>query len=253
MDFNLSPYLFQIGNFGIRYYSLVYLFGMIAGYFWLIKFSKYDKDKIADFALYGFLVVILGARLGFVLFYEPQWIWKDPLEIFKIWQGGMSFHGGFIAIVLWILYYARKQKWNFWEVTDAIAVPLIFIIGLGRIGNFMNGELWGRVTDVAWCFNVEGWEGCRHPSQLYQALANFITFGILCFSYFKIKRVGVTGGLFVLLYGISRSLIETLWREPTWVFWGITAGTWLSVPMIFIGLILIKLALKRSKKGRAQS
>ena len=245
MEFSLSPFLIQYGGFGIRYYSLMYLLALLLSYAWLTKVAKYDREKIADFCLYGFLWVVLGSRLGYALFYQPQWFWTEPLSVLKIWEGGMSFHGGLIAAALWIAYFLKKQRWDFWRFADALVVPIILGIGFGRIGNFLNGELWGRITDVPWCFHVEGWEGCRHPSQLYQFLANLITFGILCLSYFRSRKSGVTAALFLICYGIGRSVIEMLWREPSWVWMGLTAGTWLSLPMILVGGILLILRLRR--------
>jgi len=245
MEFSLSPFLIQYGGFGIRYYSLMYLLALTIAYWWMTRVANYDREKMADFCLYGFLWVVLGSRLGYVLFYQPQWLWSDPLSALKIWEGGMAFHGGLIAAAIWLWYYLKKQRWDFWSFADALVVPIILGIGFGRLGNFLNGELWGRMTEVPWCFYVDGWEGCRHPSQLYQALANVITFGILWLSFARVKKTGVTASLFLICYGVGRTLIEMLWREPSWVWMKITAGTWLSLPMIGIGLCLLIVRLRR--------
>ncbi|MDP2690905.1 MAG: prolipoprotein diacylglyceryl transferase [bacterium] len=245
MDFNLSPYLFQIGDFGVRYYALMYLLGLLITYLWLAYVAKYDKEKILDLCLWAFIVLVISGRLGFVLFYEPQWIWEDPLQIFKAWEGGRSFHGAFIGTMAYILYFLKKEKWNIMKFGDDILPPIALAVGLGRIGNFLNGEIWGFPTTVPWCFYVPGYEGCLHPAQLYNALANFIVFGILYFLWKRPHRIGSIAGWYFILEGFGRAFTETLWRIPDWVFLGITAGTWLSVPMVLIGLVMIGLAYRK--------
>jgi len=239
MDFTLSPYLFQIGDFGVRYYSLAYLIGTLFTYLWLVYVAKYDKEKISDLVLYGFIAIVIGGRLGEVFFYHPEWLWENPLQIFKIWKGGMSFHGGLIAAILWIWYFVKKNKWDFLKLSDAIVVPAAFGIALAKIGNFFNSELWGVETSVPWCFNVEGKAGCRHPSQLYQAVKNILVGLILLIIYYRPHKTGTVSALFLIGYGLGRTTIEIFWREPDWVFWGISSGTWLSMPMIIIGLVLL--------------
>jgi len=239
MEFSLSPYLFEIGGYGLRYYSLMYLLGLLGTYIWLTRIAKYDKDTIADLCLYGFLAVVLGGRLGYVLFYQPQWIWTDPLQTIKIWEGGMSIHGGIIAVAVWVWYFVKKQGWNFLKLADAIVVPAMFGVGLARIGNFMNGELWGRVTDVPWCIYFPGVEGCRHPSMLYESFTYIVLSLILALVYRKNKNPGTVTALFFVFMGLARSIIEMYFREPTWVYAGITAGTWLSVPLIAMGFVLL--------------
>jgi phosphatidylglycerol:prolipoprotein diacylglycerol transferase len=235
MDFSLSPYLFEIGGFGLRYYSLMYLLGVFVTYLWLTRVAKYDKEKIADLCLYGFLAIVLGGRFGYVFFYHPEWLWTDPLQALKIWEGGMSIHGGIIAVTLWIWYFARKQDWSFWKLGDSIVIPAMFGVGLARIGNFMNGELWGRVTDVPWCIVFPGAEGCRHPSVLYESFTYVFLSVILAVVYKKSKKPGIVSALFLIFMGAARSIIEIFFREPTWVYAGVTAGTWLSIPLILLG------------------
>lgn len=239
MTFTLSPFLFSIGNFGIRYYSLVYLIGLAVMYFWLRGKKMFDQKTLEDFCVYAFFAIIIGGRLGYIVFYAPQLIWQDPLEIIKIWHGGMSFHGGLIGLIVFTIFYAQKKSWDLLALADLMAVPGLFITGLGRIGNFLNGELWGRVTTLPWCFQFPGLEGCRHPSQLYQTISDWIFFGILFLVWRKNPKKGVLSGLFLIFYGLSRSINEIFFREPSWVFYGITAGTWLSIPMIFAGIILL--------------
>lgn len=244
MEFQLSPYLFQIGNIGIRYYSLMYLLGLLITYFWLSR--KYDKEKIADFCFFGFLALVVGARLGNFIFYEPSVLLNDPLEIFKIWHGGLSFHGGFLGATFFTFFFLRKHHWNFFEFTDYLVIPVMLSIGFGRIGNFFNGELWGKLTTVPWCFIPQGEEGCRHPSQLYQAFSDFLVTLFLYGSYQKHPRQGIPSALFLIGYGISRSINEIFWREPDWVFLSLSSGTWLSIPMILLGIYLLRKAYQSS-------
>lgn len=239
MEFSLSPYLFEIGGFGLRYYSLMYLLGLLGTYLWLTRVAKYDQESIIDLCLYGFLAVVLGGRIGYVFFYHPEWIWSDPLQIFKIWEGGMSIHGGIIAVTAWIWYFVGKKGWNFWKLGDAVVVPAMFGVGLARIGNFMNGELWGRVTDVPWCMVFPGAEGCRHPSMLYESFTYMALSLLLALVYKKSKKPGVVAALFMIFMGLARSVIEIFFREPTWVYAGITAGTWLSIPLVLLGFALL--------------
>lgn len=239
MEFTLSPYLIEIGGSGIRYYSLMYLIGLGLTYLWLVRVAKFDREKVLDLCLYGFLAVVIGGRLGYALFYQPQWFSSDPLQILKIWQGGMSLHGGIIAVFLWMVYFIRKAGWDFLKVVDTVVVPAMFGIGLARIGNFMNGELWGYVTTAPWCFYFPGAGGCRHPSQLYEAFTYFTLSLILAYCWKQKPRKGVVSALFLISMGLARSLMEVFFREPTWVFWGITGGTWLSIPMMMIGLFLL--------------
>lgn len=239
MPFDYSPFLIQFTEtFGIRYYSLAYLLGVLYGYYWLVKYGKYDKDKVLDFCLYAFLAIVIGGRLGEVFFYHPEWIWESPLQIVKIWEGGMSFHGGLILVVLFVWYWVKKQKWDFLKLADTIVVPALFGIAMAKVGNFFNSELWGVETAVPWCFKVDGWSGCRHPSQLYQALGNTIVGMLLILAYFRPRRKGTIAALFLIGYGVVRVTVEIFWRQPDWVFWGISSGTWLSVPMIIIGFLM---------------
>ena len=213
MEFTYSPFLFHIGDFGLRYYSLAYLLGALLVYIWLVNVAKYDKDKISDFVLYGFMSVVIGGRLGEVFFYHPEWIWESPTRIVKIWEGGMSFHGGLLAVFLWVLYFVKKNKWDFLKLTDAMVAPAIFGIALAKVGNFFNSELWGLETDVAWCFKVEGKSGCRHPSQLYQAIGNTLVSILLVIMYLKPHRKGVPSAIFLLGYGLWRIIVEIFWRD----------------------------------------
>lgn len=241
MIHDFSPFLIQFtDSFGIRYYSLAYLLGTLLTYAWLVKVAKYDKDQVADFVLGGFIAVVVGGRLGELFFYHPEWLWQEPLRILRIWEGGMSFHGGFLLTTAWIWYFVRKHQWDFLKLADAMVAPALFGIALAKFGNFMNGELFGRPTDAPWCFVFPNADDlCRHPSQLYQALGNTLVSILLVIAYFKKLHTGSVAALFLIGYGIVRTTIEIFWREPDWLYMGISSGTWLSVPMIIVGLLLL--------------
>jgi phosphatidylglycerol:prolipoprotein diacylglycerol transferase len=181
------------------------------------------------------------------LFYHPEWLWTDPLQIIKIWEGGMSIHGGILAVTAWIWYFVKKTGWNFWKLADAVVVPAMFGVGLARIGNFMNGELWGRVTDVPWCMYFPGVEGCRHPSILYESVTYVLLSFVLAFLYARNTRPGYIAALFLIFMGVARSIIEIFFREPTWIYAGVTAGTWLSIPLIVLGIVLLMFSVRRTK------
>ena len=236
----LSPFLFEYNGFGLRYYSLAYLAGVLLTYLWLTSIAGYEKEKMQDFCIYGFFAIVVGGRMGEFLFYHPEWLWTNPLQIFKIWEGGMSFHGGLISVALFTWYFLKKNNWDFLEFTDNLVIPGAFGVALAKLGNFMNGELWGKATDVSWCFVFpHADELCRHPSQLYQSIGNIIV-GISLLLTFRLKpKKGVLTALFLIGYGLARITVEVLWREPDWIYLGITSGTWLSIPMIMIGGFLL--------------
>jgi phosphatidylglycerol:prolipoprotein diacylglycerol transferase len=169
---NIDPVFLRIGPVQLRWYGLMYMLSFIIGYFLLRRYARWRKmamssDDLYDLLFFLILGVMIGGRLGYVLFYDlPAYI-NDPLSIFKIWQGGMSFHGGFIGVILATMYICRKKKWNFWEIADLVSVVVPVGLGLGRIGNFINGELYGRPTKLPWGMVFpEGGTAPRHPSQL---------------------------------------------------------------------------------------
>ncbi len=239
MPFNFSPYLFEIGGFGLRIYSLMYLLGLSVVMIWMTRMAKYPWELIVDYALSAFLFAVIGGRLGYTLFYEPSWILHNPVQILKIWEGGMSFHGGLIAGTAWTLYFLRKRKMDILRFTDALTIPLLLATGLGRIGNFFNGEIWGRVTNVPWCFQISGLEGCRHPAQLYQMLTDWLVALVLFLFFKKNPQKGTLTAGFLIGYSLSRIFNEIFFREPSWVYTGLSAGTWLSLPMLVVGIVLL--------------
>lgn len=207
--------------------------------------SVFTVTILDDVLFYGVLGVILGGRLGHVLFYQFSYYLTHPLEIFAIWQGGMSFHGGLIGVLLAMFFLAHKYQLKWLTVTDFIA-PLVPIgLGAGRIGNFINGELWGRPTEVAWGMIFPHVDHLpRHPSQLYQFALEGVALFILLWVYSsKPRPVGAVSGLFLIGYGVFRSFSE-FFRQPDDGFMGqltlgITMGQWLSLPMIAGGIFLL--------------
>ena len=187
-----NPILFSIGPLSIRYYGLVYALGFLAIYWYLSQLSKQKRiklsiDQIETFLIYSILGTVIGGRVGEFIFYQTSTLLSNPLQIFKIWQGGMSFHGAIIGIIITTTLFCRKNNIKFYTLIDHLVLPGSLILVFGRITNFMNAELIGRVTDVSWCVNwynertVNGELICRHPSQLYEAFKNFFIFGTLYF------------------------------------------------------------------------
>lgn len=239
MIFDFSPYIFEINGVGLRYYSLMYLLGFLAIFFWMTKVAKYERSLIEDFCFKGFVSMVMGGRLGYVLFYTPSWIIENPFQILKIWEGGMSFHGGLLGILLFALIFLKKRKIDILHFFDELAFPAIFSTGLGRIGNFFNGEVFGTPTDFPFCFVLPGEESCRHPAQLYQSMTDWALLFILLLIRRKHASRGTITSLYLIGYAFSRIFNEVFFREPSWVWYGITAGTWLSVPMIISGIVLL--------------
>lgn len=253
----IDPIIFSIGPISLRWYGLMYLIGFAAA-FWLagVRLSRtnWSKEQLSDLLFWGFLGVILGGRIGYVLFYQFELFLSDPLYLFKIWTGGMSFHGGLLGVLTALWWFSKKAKCTFLEVGDFIA-PLVPIgLGAGRIGNFLNGELWGRTTDVSWGIIFPGAGPMpRHPSQLYEfALEGVALFAILWLFSRKPRPVGAVSGLFLLAYGSFRFLVE-FFRQPDqhiglyggFLSQGISQGQILSLPMIIGGLILLVWAIRK--------
>ena len=267
-DLGLSPILFSIGPFDLRWYSLGYLFGIIAGYYYLQKLLKQPGAPLGrrhaeDLAFYAALGIFIGGRLGYVLFYNAGHYLANPLEIFKVWDGGMSFHGGVIGTSLGIMYFSWKHKLNWLRVHDYVACCVPFGLFLVRLANFVNQELWGAPTTVAWAVRFQEYNPGlnalilgppRHPTQRYEAvLEGVVLFGILAFMFWKTDaryQPGKLVGAFIFFYGIFRFLIEFI-REPDSQLvefaqaTGLQMGQWLSLPMILGGVWLMATAKKR--------
>ncbi|HZF96297.1 MAG TPA: prolipoprotein diacylglyceryl transferase [Allosphingosinicella sp.] len=257
----LHPVIFEWGWFKLRWYSLAYLAGIAIGWWYLLRLLAQPGAPMArrhadDLVFYATLGIILGGRLGYVLFYRPGDYLREPLEIFQIWDGGMSFHGGVIGTSLGILYLAWRQKLNWLRIHDYVALCVPFGLFFGRLANFVNGELWGRPTTLPWgVVFPTGGEVARHPSQLYEAaLEGLLLFAILWFLFWKTDaryQPGKLVGFFLLVYGLSRFLVEIV-RQPDQglenLSWGLSMGQTLTVPMIAGGLYLIATAKKRRQR-----
>jgi len=216
----ISPEIIKIGPLSIRWYGLMYLIGFICSYL-IVKREinrrglQVEKDFLENLYFYLILGLLLGARLGYVLFYNLPHYLNHPLEVFAIWQGGMSFHGGLIGVILSALFFTKAKKFDFFTLTDMLVLTAPIGLGLGRIGNFINGELYGRITDVPWAMIFpDGGPLPRHPSQLYEAfLEGFVLFVALWFLKDKFSKSGVLSSIFLILYGIFRFFVE-FFREP---------------------------------------
>jgi phosphatidylglycerol:prolipoprotein diacylglycerol transferase len=244
----IDPVAFSIGPLAVRWYGLMYLAGFAAA--WWLGVSRIRKglapvtrEAFDDLIFYGVLGVILGGRLGYVLFYKPGYYAAHPLEIFYVWQGGMSFHGGLLGVMAAMAFAARKHRVDYLRLMDFVAPLCPLGLAAGRLANFINGELWGRATDLPWgmVFRGAGPEP-RHPSQLYQfALEGLALFVVLWWFSAKPRPRGQVSGLFLIGYGAFRFIAEFA-REPD-AFLGLLAlglsmGQWLCLPMIAGGLWL---------------
>lgn len=248
----IDPVALSLGPIAIRWYSLAYIGGILFTLFWLKK-TLYTNNKVLskqaydDWMVWAVLSVMLGGRIGYVLFYNFSYFIYHPLQILAFWQGGMSFHGGLLGAIFGMWLYAKKFKINFLQLMDCLAVAAPVGLLLGRLANFMNMELYGRVTgsDYGIIFPNAG-DLPRHPSQLYEAfLEGLLLFSILfcLYSFTKLKdRKGAISGIFLIFYGSFRILIENF-REPDeqlgFLFANITMGQILSLPIIFVGIVLI--------------
>jgi len=245
----INPTIVTIGPLQIRWYGVMYILAFLASYF-LVKYQirkkglPIDINTVNDFFLFLIIGLIIGARLGYVIFYNLPFYFSHPLKLFAIWEGGMSFHGGLIGIIFSGLMFVKKHRVNFWEFADLISVTAPIGLGLGRLGNFINAELYGRVTNLPWgMIFPSGGVLPRHPSQLYE----FFLEGILLFAIlwwikdFPFKK-GTLFCLFLILYSILRFSIE-FFREPDpqlgLLFSFITMGQILSIFMCISGLILL--------------
>lgn len=246
----INPVAFHIYNWPVYWYGLMYLVGFLAGWALLslrIRYSPrgFTQDHVSDVVFYAALGAIIGGRLGYMLFYDWRVLFSDPSLIFQTWKGGMSFHGGLLGVVLALLFCTRKVKKSFLTLTDLIAPAVPIGLGAGRIGNFINGELWGRVTPVSWAMVFpSGGPFPRHPSQLYEfALEGILLFLILWIYSWKPKPMGAVSGLFAICYGVFRCIVE-FFREPDaqigYIAFGwMTEGQLLSLPLILVGMGLM--------------
>jgi phosphatidylglycerol:prolipoprotein diacylglycerol transferase len=268
-DLGLDPVALDLGFFELRWYSLAYLAGIFIGYWYLLKLIKQPGSPMArrhadDLVFYAALGIILGGRVGYVLFYNLSYYLQSPLDILKLWDGGMSFHGGMIGTVLGILYLSRKEKLQWLRVHDYVACCVPFGLFFGRVANFVNHELWGAPSSVPWGVRfpeiIDGMlvvGPARHPTQIYEAiLEGIVLFVILWWMFWKTQaryEPGKLVGAFTLFYGLFRFLIEFV-REPDAQLvgfansTGLHMGQWLSLPMIVLGAWLMWTAKSRRQR-----
>ncbi len=256
----IDPIIFSIGPVALRWYGMMYLVGFLGAMFIANKAAdksggEWTREQVSDLLFYGFLGVILGGRIGYVLFYQFDYFLTEPLYLFKIWTGGMSFHGGLLGVITAVYIFARKTNKSFLSVGDFVA-PLVPIgLGMGRLGNFINAELWGRQTDVPWAmvFPTDSLQLPRHPSQLYEFfLEGVVLFFILYVITRKSRSLGLASGIFLIGYGVFRTIVE-FYREPD-AHLGlylsfISKGQILSIPMILVGMLVIYLGYISQQKS----
>ena len=256
-----DPVAFSLGPLAVRWYGLMYLvafvqFILLGRYRIRTRPGLLTVEQLDDLLFYGMLGVILGGRLGQVLFYEPAYYLAHPLEILAVWKGGMSFHGGFLGVLAAMGLWSRKHRVAWFDITDFIAPLVPLGLAAGRIGNFINGELWGRVADpsLPWAmiFPQAGDMQPRHPSQLYHVgLEGLALFAILWIFSSRPRPRSAVSGVFLIGYGAFRFVTE-FFREPDHGIFGqsytISMGQWLSLPMIAIGIALLIFAQRKQEK-----
>ena len=264
-DLHLSPVALDLGVLKIRWYSLAYIGGILAGWWYLLKMIAQPGAPMArrhadDFVFYATLGIILGGRIAYVIFYDP-WMLRTPLQVFRLWDGGMSFHGGALGVVIAIIFLCRKNGLSVLRFHDYIACCGPIGLFFGRLANFVNGELWGRITDVPWAIIFPGPDAGpypRHPSQLYEAgLEGVVLFCVLAYLFWRTRaryRPGLLLGTFMTGYGCARFFVE-FFREPDVQLglmpWHLSMGQTLSLPMIFVGLYFIVTAKGRELRVSA--
>ncbi|TAK74237.1 MAG: prolipoprotein diacylglyceryl transferase [Gammaproteobacteria bacterium] len=255
----INPIAFHIFSWPVYWYGLMYLIGFVAGWGLLALRARrspgaFTSDQLSDIVFYAALGAIIGGRLGYILFYDGQTLISDPLFIFQTWKGGMSFHGGLLGVLIALWLFARKLGKPFLALTDLVAPVVPIGLGAGRIGNFINGELWGRITTVPWGMVFpNGGPYPRHPSQLYEFfLEGVVLFLILWIYSSKPRPLGAVSGLFAIGYGVFRCTVE-FFREPDapigYFFGWLTEGQLLSLPLILVGIILLIWAYASRKEN----
>jgi len=234
---NLNPVLFGLGPLEVRWYGLAYILGFFLVIFYLSKEKSQlhiSKDDVCDIGFYILLSVLIGSRL-FEIFWRPDIYLTNPVEILKIWNGGMSFHGGLVGIIVGTWYSCKKYNLSFWRIADILSVPTMIALSFGRIANFINGELVGRVFNGPWCVKFSGFDQCRHPSTLYAAGKRFLVAGwLLWLGRKNTFKEGFIFWNFVFFEGLGRFIVD-FYREDV-LHLGLSLGQWFSLIMIVIAL-----------------
>jgi phosphatidylglycerol:prolipoprotein diacylglycerol transferase len=254
----IDPVLVAIGPFAIRWYALAYVVGILIGWRYARGLAARGESPLTpvlldDFVTWAVIGIVLGGRLGYILFYDLAQYIEHPLRVFAVWEGGMSFHGGLLGMIIAMALFARRHHLRFFQLTDPVAAATPIGLFLGRLANFINGELYGRPTDVPWAmvFPRDDDHLPRHPSQLYEAgMEGILLFMVLAvmIRLGALKRPGMILGSFILIYGLTRIAGEHF-REPDvqlgFLWGGLTMGMLLSIPMLIVGGILVVLAVRR--------
>ena len=253
---NFDPIAFSIGPLAVRWYGLMYLVAfalvLVLGR-WRIAHGKtaLTARDLDDLLFFGMLGTIVGGRLGYVLFYKASFYLEHPLDLLKIWEGGMSFHGGLIGVIVAMMVFAKRRGYSFWQVADFVAPLVPTGLAAGRTGNFINGELWGRASDVPWAMVFpQARDGiARHPSQLYEVgLEGIALFIVVWWFANRPRPVGAVAGVFLIGYGLARFSVEFT-REPDdflgLLALGLSMGQWLSIPMILFGIAIVVWSKRR--------
>ena len=228
----LDPVLFNIGPLSVRYYGLVYALGFLFA-IWYSKWMRkkgileMSDDDIYDAVFYMMLGVLIGGRLFSTLVWYPSYYLKNPLEILMVWKGGMAFHGGLIGVLIAAWWISREKNIPIGRLLDFYSMPFVFFLGIGRLANFANGELYGPVTSVPWCVNFPGVAGCRHPYQIYSAIKRFLMVPILIWAFRRPHKDGFVFVLMTFFFGVGRFALD-FWREDV-LYIGISIGQWSSV------------------------
>ncbi len=249
----IDPAIFKIGFLEIRYYGLVYVIGIIFTYLFILRNSHkvgLKKSDIEDLMMYLLVGMLLFSRIFHFLFSDPLVFFREPLEFFKLWHGGMSFFGGLFGSVLGVFLFCRKNKAGFFKLADFIVIPVSFTLILGRIANFINNEIVGTVTNIGWCINFPGYSGCRHPYQLYASFSHLIMFLLLLFVFSRKNKEKLKNGIvfffFTLIYGVFR-FVTDFFREDT-RFLSLTIWQYFSILLVIISLFF----LYKYKKRRSE-
>jgi phosphatidylglycerol:prolipoprotein diacylglycerol transferase len=264
----IDPVAIAIGPFVVRWYALAFIAGLLAGWGYMVTLLRrppvtMTSQQVGDFFSWAIVGVIVGGRLGFVGFYQPDFFLSNPLQILAFWNGGMSFHGGLLGVIVAIILYARRHEILVLTLGDLVAAAAPIGLFLGRLANFINGELYGRATDVPWAVVFpDGGDIGRHPSQIYEAGLEGLFLFVILFALARFARAryrpGLLTGVFLLGYGSARTFVE-FFRQPDnyvgdggFLLWGSTIGQWLSTPIAIAGLIFIVYAVTHDRLDNSQ-
>lgn len=251
----IDPVFLELGPLQFRWYGLMYLIGLAGAYFFIkgrvvAKGLSLSKDQIYDMVVWAALGVFIGGRLGYTLFYNLPYYLQHPTKIIAVWEGGMSFHGGLLGTIIALAWYSKRQGIPAYTIADLAAGATPIGLGFGRIGNFINGELFGRATDVDWCMVFpNGGPACRHPSQLYEAgLEGLLLLAVLWLIARKTTPPGTVFWSFIAGYGVCRFIVE-FFREPDahlgFIIGSFSMGQMLSLPMMVLGAFMLALGFQR--------